>query len=82
MDLKHKLVLVPLVYNKATCEQDFMEMEMARATGTTPVIGQSFSKFLDYNSIVMSEVKKTYTSSYKELGDPNEMLAVKTYKST
>ena len=30
----------------------------------------------------MSDVKKTYPSSYKELGDPNEMLAVKTYKST
>ena len=57
-------------------------MEMARATGVTPVIGQSFSKFLDYNSTVMSEVKKTYPSSYKELGDPNEMLAVKTYKFT
>ena len=30
----------------------------------------------------MSEVKKAYPNSYKELGDPNEMLAVKVYKST
>ena len=30
----------------------------------------------------MSDVKNTCPSSYKELGDPNEMLAVKTYKST
>ena len=57
-------------------------MELARATGVTPVIGQSFSKFLDYNSTVMFEVKRAYPGSYKELGDPNEILAVKVYKST
>ena len=32
VDLKHKFVLVPLVYKKVTCERDFMEMEMARAS--------------------------------------------------
>ena len=55
---------------------------MARANGTNPVLGQSFSKFIDYNNIVMSDVKDTYPSSYKELGDPNELLAVKTCTST
>ena len=28
VDLKHKFVLVPLVYNKDTCDLDFIEMEM------------------------------------------------------
>ena len=47
VDLKHKFVLVPLVYNKDTCDRDFIEMEMDRAEGKTPVVGQSFSKFID-----------------------------------
>ena len=82
VDLRHKFVLVPLVYNKATCDRDFMEMEMDRAAGNTPVVGQSFSKFIDYNNIVISDVKKSYPSSYKQLGDPNKLLAMKTLKST
>ena len=57
-------------------------MEMDRAKGNTLVVGQSFSKFIDYNNIVMTDVKKSYPSSYKELSDPNELLAVKTLKST
>ena len=80
VDLKHKFVLVPLVYNKATCDRDFMEIKMSRANGTNPVVGQSFSKFIDYNNLVLSDVKET--TSYKELGDPNELLAVKTCTST
>ena len=57
-------------------------MEMDRAERNTPVVGQSFSKFIGYNNIVMTDVKKSYPSSYKELSDPNELLAVKTLKST
>ena len=82
MDLSHKFVLVPLVYNKDTCDRDFIELEMDRAEGNTPVVGQSFSKFMDYNNKVLADVKKSYPSSYKQLGDPNELLAVKTLKST
>ena len=82
VDLSHKFVLVPLVYNRDTCDRDFIELEADRAEGNTPVVGQSFSKFMDYNSNVLADVKKSYPSSYKQLGDPNEMLAVKTLKST
>ena len=55
---------------------------MARANGVNPVLGQSFSKFIDYNKLVMSDVKDSYPSSYKELGDPNNLLAMMTYTST
>ena len=82
VNLKHKFILVPLVYNKATCDRDFLETDMARANGINPVVGQSFPKFIDYNNLVLSDVKKTYPTSYKELGDPNELLAVKTCTST
>ena len=71
VDLKHKFVLVPLVYSKTTRDRDFMEMDIDRAAGNTPVVGQS-----------LSDVKKSYPSSYKELSDPNELLALKTLKST
>ena len=50
VNLKHKFVLVPLVYNKVTRDRDFLEMDLLRANGTNPVIGQSFSKFIDYNN--------------------------------
>ena len=82
VDLNHKFVLVPLVYNRDTCDRDFIELEADRAEGNPPVVGQSFSKFMDYNSNVLADVKKSYPSSYKLLGDPNELLAVKTLKST
>ena len=82
MDLKHKFVLVPLVYNKVTCDRDFLEMDLLRANGTNPVMGQSFPKFIDYNNLVLADVKKSYPDSYQELSDPNELLAVKTCKST
>ena len=59
-----------------------MEMEIDRATGNTPVVNQSFSKFIDYNNIVVFDVKNSYPSSYKEISDPNELLAVKTLRST
>ena len=50
VNLKHKFVLVPLVYNKVTRDSDFLEMDLLRASGTNLVIGQSFSKFIDYNN--------------------------------
>ena len=55
---------------------------MDRAEGNTPVVGQSFSKFMDYNNKVLADVKKSYPSSYKQLGDPNKIVVVKTLKST
>ena len=82
VDLKHKFVLVPLVYNKSTCDRDFMDIEMARVNGFNPVLGQSFSKFMDYNKLVIEDVKKAYPTSYEKLGDPNKLLAVKTLTST
>jgi hypothetical protein len=45
--LKHKFVFAPLVYNKDAFDRDFIEMEMDRAEGNNPVVGQSFSKFMD-----------------------------------
>ena len=79
--LDHKFVLVPLVYNKETCHRDFLEMEKDRAIGNTPVIGQSFSKFMDYNELVDKDVKKSYPGSWEQLLDPNSLLAVRTLKS-
>ena len=73
---------MPLVYNKATAEQNFLETELARANEIHPVIGQSFSKFIDYNNLVMSDGRKTSLASNKELGDLKELLAVKTCTST
>ena len=73
---------MPLVYNKVTRDRDFLETDMARVNGINPVIGQSFSKFINYNNLVLADVKKTCPTSYKELGDPNELLAVKTCTST
>ena len=82
VNLSHKFVLVPLVYNKETCDQDFIELQTDRAEGNTPVVGQSFSKLMDYNDKVMIDVKNTYPNSYKQLLDLNKLLAVKTLKST
>ena len=75
-------MLVLKVYNKDACDQDFIDIEMDRDKGNTPVVGQSFSKFMDHNDTVMNDVKKSYPSSYDQLSDPNELLAVKTFKST
>ena len=40
--LKHNFMLVPLVYNKETCDWDFFELEKDRAVGNISVVGQSF----------------------------------------
>ena len=60
VDLKHNFVLLPLVYNKVTLSRDLMEMDAPMTNGTTPIIGQFFSKFIDYNKLALSDVKKTY----------------------
>ena len=46
------------------------------------MVGQSFSKIMDYNDTILTDVKKSYPSSYNQFSDPNELLAVKTLKST
>ena len=81
MNLKHKFVLVPLVFNKETCDQDFLELEKDRAIGNIPVVGQSFPKFMEYNHKVAKDVKKSYPESYKQILDLNKLLAVTTLKS-
>ena len=82
VDMRHKFVLVPLVYNKFTCDRDFKDQDMARDRGFNPVLGQSFSKFMAYNKLVMEDAKSAYSNSFKELGDPNKILTVKTQTST
>ena len=81
VNLKHKFVLVPLIYNKVTRDRDFKETELIRAKGFNPILGQSFSQFIDYNNLVLADVKKSYPNSYVELGDPNMLLAVETCTS-
>ena len=56
-------------------------MEKDRAIGNTPVISQSFSKFMDYNELVDKDVKKSYPGSWEQLLDRNSLLAVRTPKS-
>ena len=36
VDLSHKFILVPLVYNRDTCDRDFIELEVDRAEGQNP----------------------------------------------
>ena len=55
--LKHKFLLVPLVYNKETCDRDFLELEKDRAVGNIPVVGQSFPKFMEHNNKVARDVR-------------------------
>ena len=59
-----------------------MEMNAIKDDGTTPVLGQSFSKFLDYNQLVLDDVKTTYPDTHTELSDHNEVLAMKTCMDT
>ena len=74
VDPGRKFVLVPLVYNKFTCDRDFKDQDMARDRGFTPVLGQSFSKFMKYNRLVIDDVKTAYPDTYKELGAPTRSL--------
>ena len=59
VNLKHRFIPVQLVYNKVTLKKDLMEMNTLKGDGNTPVLGQSFFKFLDYNSLVLDDVKTT-----------------------
>ena len=63
VNLKHKFVLVPLVYNKETCDPNFFELEKDRAIRNTPVVGQSFPKIMEYNDKVTKDVKNSYPES-------------------
>ena len=47
VDLRHKFVPVPLVYNKSTCDMDIRDQEMASENKFNPVLCQSFSKFME-----------------------------------
>ena len=81
VDVRHKFVLVPLVYNKETCSCDFQEMEKERFVGNSPVAGHSLDNFLAYNALVNKHVKKSYPQSQDYLVDPNKLLAVETLKT-
>ena len=58
VDLKHRFIPVQLVYNKMTLKKELMGSNTHKEGGNTPVIGQSFTKFLDCNSLVLDDVKK------------------------
>ena len=81
VDLKHKFVLVPLAYNKETCDRDQIEMDVIRKTGKLPCVGQSLHKFIDYNDQVNLEVSKAYPTSHDQLLDLNTEMAVKVLKT-
>ena len=82
VDLMHKFMFVPLVYNKLTCDRDFRDQERTRENAFNPVLGKSFSKFMEYNKLAMEDVKTAYPNSFAELGDPNKLLSVKTRTCT
>ena len=49
VDLKHQFILVPLVFTRDTCDLEIQVMDkVLNDTGSLPVIGQAFPKFLDY----------------------------------
>ena len=81
MKLDHKFVLVPLVYNKETCNWVILKLEKDKPIGNTPVVGQSFSKFMEFNELVAKDVKKSYLRSWEQILDLNSMLSVKNPKS-
>ena len=77
VDLKHNFVLVPLAYNKETCDWDQIELDVSRKAGKTPCVGQSLNKFIDYNNLVNLEVSLAYPTSHDQLLDLNIKLAMK-----
>ena len=82
VDLKHQYIPVPLAYTRDTCDLDLQDMnKVKKETGSLPVAGQSFTKFLDYNSRVMNLVKDNFPTSETYLEDPNLLLAVKLVKT-
>ena len=83
VNLGHKFILVPLIYNKVTRDRDLKATELSGNAGINLVPGQSFFQFLDYNNLVRLDLEKSYPASHSELHDPNMLLAVKicTYTS-
>ena len=51
VNLKHRFIPVQLVYNKVTLKKELLGLNTLKEDGNTPVLGQSFTKFLDYNSL-------------------------------
>ena len=82
VDLRHKFVFVPLVYNKDACDQELIEMDVSRKAGKTPCVSQSLHKFLDYNILVNLVVSKAYPSTHDQLLDLNMELAMKVQKTS
>ena len=82
VNLKHKFVLVPLAYNKETCDRDQIEMEVSRKAGNTPCVGQFLHKFINYNDLVKIEMSLAYPTSHEQLLDLNTELAMKILKSS
>ena len=83
VNLKHEFILVPLVFTRDTCDLEIQAMDkVLNDTGSLPVIGQAFPKFLDYNAQVMNLVKDKFPTSEPQVVDPNLLLAVKSVQST
>ena len=58
------MCLCPWFTTRKPAIGDFLELEKDRAIGNTPVVGQSFSKFMEYNDLVAKDVKKSYPESW------------------
>ena len=83
VNLKHEFILVPLVFTRDTCDLEIQAMDkVLNDTGSLPVLGQAFPKFLDYNAQVMNLVKDKFPTSETQVVDPNLLLAVKPVQST
>ena len=82
VELRHKFVFVPLLYNKEACDRDKADMDVSGKAGKTPCVGQSLHKFLEYNSLVNLSVSRAYPSTFEQLLDPNMELAMKVQKIT
>ena len=65
VNLKHKYIPVQLVYNKMTPNKEFLGPNTHKEGGNTPVLGQSFPKFLDYNSLLKMLRNPTRTRMQK-----------------
>jgi len=83
VDLKHQFIPVPLAYTRDTCDLEIQDMnKVLKETGSLPVAGQSFPKFLDYTSRVMNLVKDKFPTSETYVVDPNLLLAIKLVKTS
>ena len=82
VELRHKFVFVPLLYNKEACDRDKADMDVSRQAGKTPCVGQSLSKFLPYKDSVKLLNFKSHPKTVDQLLDPNLELALKIQNST